>query len=73
MLTDFCKTTGIPSRRICFEERDIIKEVVRIPAIVFECAFVSNPEDEAFLCKDNNLEIIAYGIQNGIIKYFEND
>lgn len=73
MLDNFCKTTKIPPRRICKEDREIIKEVVNMPAIIVECAFMSNPEDETYLQKANNYEIMAYGIQNGIIKYFENE
>lgn len=73
MLNNFCQSTGIPPRRICEEDREIIKEVINIPAIIVECAFLSNPEDEAFLKKENNYELMAYGIQNGIIKYFENE
>lgn len=72
MLDNFCKSTKLPPRRICKEDREIIKEVINMPAVIIECAFMSNSEDEAFLQKANNFEIMAYGIKNGIIKYFEN-
>lgn len=39
------------------------------PAVIAECGFLSNPDDEALLITDEYQESIAYGIFKGIIGY----
>ncbi len=40
------------------------------PAVIAECGFLSNPEDEELLLTDEYQEKIAYTIYQGIISYF---
>ena len=47
----------------------IIKHV-EIPISIVECGFLSNPEEEKQLLDDSYQDRLAFGIYNGIIKYF---
>lgn len=47
----------------------IIKNV-EIPTTIVECGFLSNPEEEKQLLEDSYQDRLAWGIYNGIIKYF---
>ena len=48
-----------------------IMKNVEIPITIVECGFLSNPEDEAKLQTDEYQEMLAWGIYNGIMNYFE--
>ena len=43
---------------------------VEIPISIVECGFVSNPEEEQLLLDDQYQDKLAWGIYNGIMKYF---
>lgn len=43
-----------------------------MPAVLCECGFLSNPEDEALLVTDEYQKKLAYAIYKGIIEYFSN-
>ena len=47
----------------------IIKHV-EIPTTIVECGFLSNPQEEKLLLEDEYQNKLAWGIYNGIIKYF---
>ena len=47
--------------------------VTEIPAVIVECGFLTNPEEEAKLNTDSYQEEIAWSIYIGIIEYFQND
>lgn len=47
----------------------IIKHV-EIPTTIVECGFLSNPDEEKLLLKDEYQNRLAWGIYNGIIDYF---
>ena len=47
----------------------IIKHV-EIPTTIVECGFLSNPEEEKLLLQDDYQNKLAWGIYNGIVKYF---
>lgn len=47
-----------------------IMKNVEIPITIVECGFLSNPEDEARLKTDEYQESLAWGIYNGIMRYF---
>ena len=47
----------------------IIKHV-EIPTTIVECGFLSNPEEEKLLLQDEYQNKLAWGIYNGIVKYF---
>jgi len=44
---------------------------VEIPISIVECGFLSNPEEEKLLLEDEYQDKLAWGIYNGIMKYFE--
>ena len=43
---------------------------VQIPVTIVECGFLSNPQEEQKLLTDEYQNQLAWGIYNGIIKYF---
>ena len=47
-----------------------IMKHVEIPISIVECGFLSNPEEEKELLNDEYQNKLAWGIFNGIIKYF---
>lgn len=44
----------------------------KIPAVLVECGFISNPEEEKKLLTKDYRDKIAYAIYSGILKYFTN-
>lgn len=48
----------------------ILKES-KIPAVIVECGFLSNPDEERLLADPAYQEKVAWGIYTGITKYFE--
>ena len=46
-----------------------ILNVSPCPAIIAECGFLSNPEDEALLCNDDYRDKLAYAIFKGTVNY----
>ncbi|MBN2016344.1 N-acetylmuramoyl-L-alanine amidase [Candidatus Dojkabacteria bacterium] len=40
---------------------------------LIECLYIDNPEDQNFLKDDSKLEVLATGIVNGVIKFFDID
>lgn len=49
-----------------------IMKHVEIPITIVECGFLSNPEEEKKLQTDEYQEMLAWGIYNGIMDYFNN-
>ena len=47
-----------------------IIEHVEIPITIVECGFLSNPEEEQLLLKEEYQNKLAWGIYNGIMDYF---
>lgn len=47
-----------------------IMKNVEIPISIVECGFLSNPEEEKALLEDSYQNRLAWGIYNGINKYF---
>ncbi len=47
-----------------------IMKNVEIPISIVECGFLSNPEEEKELLEDSYQDRLAWGIYNGINKYF---
>ena len=43
----------------------------RIPVVIAECGFLSNPEEEALLMQDEYQEKIAWAVTIGILQYIE--
>lgn len=46
----------------------VIRET-KMPSIIVECAFITNPEDRAYLSKQENLANIAEAITRGILEF----
>lgn len=44
----------------------------KVPVILIEMGFMTNPDDDILLGKDEYQQTIAEGIANGILNYFEN-
>lgn len=47
-----------------------IMKHVEIPIAIVECGFLSNPEEEQLLLQDEYQDKLAWGIYNGIMKWF---
>ena len=43
---------------------------LKVPGVLIECGFLSNPEEEKLLLEDEYQNKLAWGIYNGIIDYF---
>lgn len=50
-----------------------IIENVKIPTVIVECGFLSNPNEAKLLEQEDYQEKIAWGIYTGIMDYFENN
>lgn len=50
-----------------------VLRTTKIPAVIVECGFLTNPEEEAKLNTDEYQEAIAWAIYIGIIDYFQNE
>ena len=48
----------------------LLNRKVKIPGILIEVGFLSNPNDRYLLKQDDYQKKIAISIKNGIIKYF---
>ena len=48
-----------------------ILRTTEIPAVIVECGFLSNPEEEALLNAESYQEEVAWAIYCGIVAYFE--
>ena len=59
--------TRVPQDR---EDVFLLREL-DIPAVLVECGFLSNPQEEKLLKSENYQRKVAQGIYNGIIKFLE--
>lgn len=50
-----------------------IMEHVKIPSVVVECGFLSNPEEAELLKTDSYQNKLAWGIYTGLQEYFQNN
>ena len=65
------ETINIPNNRVAHEIDNIyLIENVEIPITIVECGFISNPQEEQKLLTDEYQNQLAWGIYNGILKYF---
>lgn len=49
-----------------------VLKTTEIPAVIVECGFLSNPEEEANLNNETYQEKVAWAIYVGIVEYFKN-
>lgn len=65
-------TLKIIDNREALVIRDIyLMKDTKIPSVIVECGFLSNPEEEANLRSEKYREKIAWGIFLGIMRFFE--
>jgi N-acetylmuramoyl-L-alanine amidase len=63
----------ISNKRIPQSIKDkYIIENVKVPTVIVECGFLSNPEEANLLKQDSYQEKIAWGIYAGIMDFFDN-
>lgn len=43
----------------------------KLPAVLVECGYLTNADDEALLCDEGYQERVAYAIMCGVVKYFD--
>jgi len=60
--------TGWPSGGVRAGNFYMLRET-KMPAILVELGFISNPEQEEFLAKEDNRKLLAGAIGRGILKY----
>ncbi len=46
-----------------------VLRTARMPAVLIECGYLSNPKDRTFISREENQEIIARNILQGIVNY----
>lgn len=71
MITDYvCAATGFKNRGV--QETDSMSGInwCTIPVSIVEMGFMSNPEEDQKMARDDYQELIAAGIANGIDAYF---
>ena len=68
VLTPLVQTTGIANRGLKDSPKIVVLKETKMPAILIECAFVSNPTDRLLLTYDNPLDNIGGAIASGILK-----
>lgn len=64
-----CDSIGHPRRFANPGDYFIVRESKK-PAIIVECGFLSNSEDEKKLCDPEYQKLLAYGISNGVNEYY---
>lgn len=62
------KATGLPDRGVKYGNYHVIRET-KMPAVLLEVGYLSNPKDEAALFSESLQNSIAQGIVNGIKEY----
>lgn len=66
------KTLNIPNINRCFEAKEgdfFIVKCSKIPTIIIECGFLSNPEDEKLLVDEKYQTKLANTIMSGLISF----
>ena len=63
-----CEKTGRQKRQVNPEDLFVLR-TPRVPSVLVECGFLSNPEDEARLLTKEYRESLAEGIADGIAEY----
>ena len=43
----------------------------KIPSVIVECGFLSNPQEEMLLSQSNYQDRVAWSVYSGILKYFD--
>ncbi|MBE9918132.1 AMIN domain-containing protein [Paenibacillus donghaensis] len=62
------KATGLPDRNVKYGNFHVIRET-KMPAVLLEVGYLSNPKDEAVLFSESVQDAVAQGIVSGIKEY----
>lgn len=65
---ELVKATGLKDRGI-YQERLFVTRKTLMPSVLTECAFISNPTEEALLLKPQWRDRVAQGMAQGIANY----
>jgi len=68
ILSPLVNTTGLSNRGLKDSPKIVVLRETKMPAVLVECAFVSNPKDRVLLMYDNPLNHIGAAIAQGILK-----
>jgi len=63
------KQTFVTQKIMHREEGIYVLKAATMPAILIECGNMKNPEDLAFITKNDNQETVAKNILQGIVNY----
>ncbi|ROR28743.1 N-acetylmuramoyl-L-alanine amidase [Mobilisporobacter senegalensis] len=70
-LEELTKTIGLRNRGIVEGSEKYIVGHSKVPVALIEVAYMTNPEDLEFLKNSDNRKLVAKGIYNGIMRYYE--
>lgn len=78
ILDEACKSSGLNKQGVKKEEQHPLRVLQFLRktspvACLVECLYIDHPEDQKFLQDDSKLDLLAAGVVNGILKYFEVD
>ena len=68
LLTALTEATGLRNRGVLIRPGLYVLRRTRMPAVLLELGFITNPSDAALL-RDNPV-LFAQGIYNGIVRYY---
>ena len=68
---EMVRTLGAASHRINAREKLVVLRETRMPAIITEIGFLSNPEEERLLAMTEYRRLAAEGVARSVIRYFE--
>ena len=68
IIEEYTKKTGLNNRGLQYRSDLTGFNWSKIPVVLLELGFISNPEEDKFLSSEENISTIAEGIKNGIEK-----
>ncbi|WP_317311017.1 N-acetylmuramoyl-L-alanine amidase [Clostridium thermobutyricum] len=68
IIEEYTKKTGLNNRGLQYRSDLTGFNWSKIPVVLLELGFISNPEEDKFLSSEENINTIAEGIKNGIEK-----
>ena len=68
IMQSLCEGLGLPARRVNTGDYYVIRDS-SIPAVIVECGFLSNPQEEKLLCTEEYRATLARCIATGIVRW----
>ncbi|MEN1761478.1 N-acetylmuramoyl-L-alanine amidase family protein [Anoxynatronum sibiricum] len=68
---EMVRTLGAASHRINARDKLVVLRETKMPAIIIEIGFLTNPDEERLLATSEYRRLAAQGILNSTIRYFE--